>query len=210
MDPPSFGCGRSRIMASRSLFDYVCNLADHPLPTVTAAACIILLDLFQRAGSASSAIPLHEERGEVEGALTALQSMQEVSSVAKRGVALISTLLVEERRLREERAREGIGAAAGMDGEGGSRGVKRRYGVSMDGTGGEYTQAAKKMAHELASPAPSSSASTPSSEQLQHPSPAYATSFDCGGVSQLELPHEFMSTFVDSGESLPSSAAGLA
>lgn len=160
--------------------------------------------------------------------MRALQSMQDVSAVAKRGVALITNLLSEERRLRQERAKDGIAVA--MTGEaGGARGLKRTFtsdGASSDGQG-EYTQAAKKMAfnNDIVSPAPSSAVSTPTSDQLQHPSPAYSANGASGayfkhpggggtyanGTSPLlsgsdsapfdyGVPPEFLSTFAESGE----------
>ncbi|KAI5474872.1 hypothetical protein MNV49_002316 [Pseudohyphozyma bogoriensis] len=109
---------------------------------LSAAATVVTLDLFQRAGSSSPS--LDEERLEVLGGLRALEKMQTTSSIAHRGVNLISQLLAEEARLREERG----GKKRGREGE-------------VGGEGREYARAAKKMA--LSEIAPGSSASNEAS-----------------------------------------------
>lgn len=202
--------------------EYAAN-ADSPTSrSISAAACVVLLDLFQRAGSSSAS--LNEERSEVLGALSALESMQETSSVARRGVALITNLVTEEGRLREERARTVNGHSA--------RGTKRQ--APPDSGGEDYTTTVKKMAlSEIVSP-PASTATTPSDHlsqsphyfngassttsypqfkrpssgpsfapnDLTAPSPHSVGSSEPALYDNTELPIEFMSVFTESGMDL--------
>ena len=79
----------------------VLTLVDGSQYHLASAASVVALDLFQNIGSSSSV--LNEERAEIMGALEALRTMQELSSIATRGVVLISNLLEEESRLRATR-----------------------------------------------------------------------------------------------------------
>ncbi|KAI5474497.1 hypothetical protein MNV49_003204 [Pseudohyphozyma bogoriensis] len=98
---------RSRaILASRKILREAESSCGSRLWTVpyhlSAAACVVALDLFQHISTTSPI--LDEERAEIRGALVALATMQDLSPIATRGVALITNLLDEEARLRQEQA----------------------------------------------------------------------------------------------------------
>lgn len=64
--------------------------------SISAAAAILCLDLFQRASPAET---LREERAEVETGLATLRRMASFSGIASRGAALVQNLLEEEAKL---------------------------------------------------------------------------------------------------------------
>lgn len=67
-----------------------------PLLSISAAAAVVCLDLFQRASSTET---LAQERSEVQTALTTLKQMSTFSAIARRGASLIENLLEEESKL---------------------------------------------------------------------------------------------------------------
>ncbi|KAM0752346.1 hypothetical protein T439DRAFT_347217 [Meredithblackwellia eburnea MCA 4105] len=154
---------RRAIAASRNILREAARFSDSRLWTIpyhtSAAACVALLDIFQR--NSMDSPDLDEQRREVLGALSALERMQDTSSIARRAVALISNLVAEESRVREERSK--VLASK-------PRSKKR----SLEEGGGDYTKAAKKMSLNEISPGASGSpsATTPSTTDSTHPSPA--------------------------------------
>jgi len=135
-----------------------------------------------------------------------LETMQDTSSIARRGVALISSLLAEEARLREERARTGPTVFV--------RSGRKRSSHEAGVDGREYTQVAKKMA--LSEISPPNSASTDHSNQnspilstgynpslpqqgMVHFQPHRADDpalFDFASMNNSALPQEFLDVFL--------------
>lgn len=97
METVIFGLCRISASTSFSLFS-TCTTDPFLLHllSISGAAAVVCLDLFQR-GSPPSV--LHEERREVLNALATLRSLSSFSSIAARGAGLIDNLLTEESRL---------------------------------------------------------------------------------------------------------------
>lgn len=149
-----------------------------PYHTISAATTI-MLDIFQ----APSDPDVPHKRLEVQHALHELQQLAGASHIAKRGVALLGTLLAEEARHRAPRgeAASGTGAGAGAGaGEGAGFGGAARHATSNGHSLGSPGMASHStpffvptLAGNAPLPLPSASSTLPF---LPAPSPATAAS----------------------------------
>ncbi|KAM0787107.1 hypothetical protein ACM66B_006362 [Microbotryomycetes sp. NB124-2] len=209
-DPRYQSSRRRAITASRTILREAARCDDNlfrlwTIPYhISAAACVVLLDLFQRCSTRSVATLMvleaggddpDEMRDEVRGALKALQGMQETSAVASRGAALVGNLMIEEDKLRQSR---GGGTAKtfsnGLSGNNGGRGVKR------PALGQLSSPATKRNGHfETVTGTLASSNNTPASNQSYSPLQGQHMDVPLYSPIGMEFPPEFLSTFANSG-----------
>ncbi|KAK4047849.1 hypothetical protein OIV83_005192 [Microbotryomycetes sp. JL201] len=208
-DPRYQSSRRRAITASRTILREAARCGDDlfrlwTIPYhISAAACVVLLDLFQRSSTASASTLMVLEAGgdkaddmrdEVKGALKALQGMQETSAVASRGASLVANLMLEEEKLRSARAGLGL-SPIGLSSE---RGVKRPattpLSSSLHGKRYDSKKFTARSAHW-----PGSAVATPGSEQSHSPQPSQSANVPLYSPVGLDLPQEFLNTFTSSG-----------
>lgn len=181
--------------------------------SISAAASVVCLDLFQRG---SSKIILDAERQEVQAALVTLRNMEAGSPIAARGVALIENLLAEESRLVANPSL----LASTSQGPPPPKRKRKSEALDHDHDRGsrDFTSFARKMAngaaHEITTSiacpltlSPPLTFQLPSFDSAAEYSPT-STASDRGahlfdydfGAQEEPIPPEFLSVFLGSGE----------